>query len=151
MLKVSQGKWEKELLDERIVFRRGKELIWGEQGDYVNIESLSHVDFKYIESIFSGFKEYLDEYIGIQTKRGCPFRCMFCSYPFIEGKKLRYRRPETVVDEIEALKENYGVHKIWFTDSQFISAPRTIHHCNAVLEGIIERLKETSTSSGADM
>jgi radical SAM superfamily enzyme YgiQ (UPF0313 family) len=139
MLKVSQGKWEKELLDERIVFRRGKELIWGEQGDYVNIESLSHVDFKYIESIFPGFKGYLDEYIGVQTKRGCPFRCMFCSYPFIEGKKLRYRRPEIVVNEIEALKENYGVHKIWFTDSQFISAPRTIHHCNAVLEGIIER------------
>ncbi|MFQ5887590.1 MAG: B12-binding domain-containing radical SAM protein [Candidatus Hydrothermarchaeales archaeon] len=139
MLKVASGRWGKELLDERVVFRHGKDIFLGDQKEYVDIGSLAPVDFEYIEKIFPDFKEYLDCYIGVQTKRGCPFRCIFCSYPFIEGKRLRYRSPETVVSEIEALKENYGVRKIWFTDSQFISAPRTIAHCNAVLEGIIQK------------
>ncbi len=139
MFKVSKGVWGEVLLDERVIFKRDKEVYKGEQQCYVDIENLSPVDFEYIEGIFTDFKAYLDDYIGVQTKRGCPFRCMFCSYPFIEGKKLRYRDPKTVVEEIESLKENYGVRKIWFTDSQFISAPRTIAHCNTILEDIIKR------------
>jgi hypothetical protein len=139
MLKVAKGEWGEELLDERVVFRKKKEVFKGTQNAYVDIESIPHIEFGYIEKIFPEFKEYLDGYIGVKTKRGCPFNCMFCSYPFIEGKKLRYRRPETVVDEIASLQENYDVRKIWVTDSQFISAPRTIEHCNAVLEDIIKR------------
>lgn len=139
MLKIARGKWKEELLDERVIFRKGKEIFKGTQEVFVDIESISHVDFEYIEKTFPDFKEYLDGYIGVKTKRGCPFNCMFCSYPFIEGKKLRYRNPEAVVDEISSLQENYGVRKIWFTDSQFISAPRTIKHCNAVLEDMIKR------------
>jgi radical SAM superfamily enzyme YgiQ (UPF0313 family) len=139
MLKIAQGKWGADLLSERVAFRRGKEIITGKQGEFVDIASIGHVDFGYIEKIFPYLKEYLDGYIGVKTKRGCPFNCIFCSYPFIEGRKLRFRRPETVVDEIAVLQDNYGVDKIWFTDSQFISAPKTVPHCNAVLEGIIKR------------
>jgi radical SAM superfamily enzyme YgiQ (UPF0313 family) len=139
MLKIARGRWGVDLLDERVVFRKGSELFTGEQGEFVDIASIDRVDFEYIEKIFPALKEYLDGYIGVKTKRGCPFNCMFCSYPFIEGRKLRFRMPETVVDEISTLQDNYGVDKIWFTDSQFISAPKTVEHCNAVLEGIIDR------------
>ncbi len=139
MLRVAEGDWREKLLDNRTVYKKDGDIFWGQQTGYVDIESLGPVDFNYIEGIFPQFSHYLDGYIGVQTKRGCPFRCMFCSYPYIEGRKLRYRSPKTVVDEIGALKENYGVQKIWFTDSQFISAPRTIGHCNSVLEGIIDR------------
>jgi radical SAM superfamily enzyme YgiQ (UPF0313 family) len=139
MLKIASGKWGADLLDERVVFRKGSEIFTGKQDEFVDIASIDHLDFGYIEKIFPELKEYLDDYIGVKTKRGCPFNCIFCSYPFIEGRKLRFRRPETVVGEIAVLQENYGVDKIWFTDSQFISAPKTVPHCNAVLEGIIER------------
>jgi len=139
MLKVARGRWAEELLDERVLFRKSGEVWRGEQRRHVDIESLAHIDFQYIEEVFPQLREYLDEYIGVQTKRGCPFRCIFCSYPFIEGRRMRYRSPEAVVEEIAVLKENYGVGKIWFTDSQFISAPRTIAHCNTILEEIIKR------------
>jgi radical SAM superfamily enzyme YgiQ (UPF0313 family) len=138
MRKIANGKWGKDLFDERVVFRKGGQVFKGSHSAYVDIETIPHVDFGYIEGIFPEFKKYLDGYIGVKTKRGCPFSCMFCSYPFIEGRKLRYRKPETIVDEITSLQENYGVNKIWFTDSQFISAPKTVEHCNAVLEGIID-------------
>jgi radical SAM superfamily enzyme YgiQ (UPF0313 family) len=139
MLKIALGKWKEELLDERVIFRNGKETIRGTQEVFVDIESISHINFEYIEKIFPDFKEYLDGYIGVKTKRGCPFTCMFCSYPFIEGRKLRFRKSKTVVDEISALQDNYGVRKIWFTDSQFISTPKTVSHCNELLEEIINR------------
>ena len=38
--------------------------------------------------------------LNIQTKRGCYFECVFCSYPLIEGSKVRMRTPAAVVDEI---------------------------------------------------
>lgn len=139
MLKIAQGKWGQELLDERVIFQAKGQTYKGNQNGFVDIENIPHVDFEYIEKIFPVLKEYLDGYIGVKTKRGCPFSCMFCSYPFIEGRKIRFRKPETVADEIQSLQDNYGVHKIWFTDAQFISSPKTVPHCNAVLEEIIKR------------
>jgi radical SAM superfamily enzyme YgiQ (UPF0313 family) len=38
--------------------------------------------------------------LNIQTKRGCPFRCIYCTYPGVEGRKIRLRNPDTVVNEI---------------------------------------------------
>lgn len=38
----------------------------------------------------------------IFTSRGCPYQCIFCSRPAID-KKIRYRSPKLVVDEIESL------------------------------------------------
>jgi hypothetical protein len=39
----------------------------------------------------------------IRSKRGCPLRCSYCSYPLIEGRRGRLRDPEKVVDEVEAI------------------------------------------------
>ncbi len=29
----------------------------------------------------------------VQSKRGCPFHCIYCTYPLIEGRKVRVREP----------------------------------------------------------
>ncbi|MCI5125261.1 MAG: radical SAM protein [Candidatus Electrothrix sp. AR5] len=55
---------------------------------------------------------------NIQTKRGCDKQCIYCTYPIIEGRKLRFRSPEKVVDEIELLKQ-MGIDYLHFTDSTF--------------------------------
>lgn len=57
--------------------------------------------------------------VNLQTKRGCPHRCSYCSYPHLEGFKFRFRSPKLVVDELEQLKQEYGVERIFFTDSIF--------------------------------
>jgi putative variant cofactor biosynthesis B12-binding/radical SAM domain protein 1 len=57
------------------------------------------------------------ESIGVETKRGCSFSCGYCSYPLLQGKKMRLRDPQAVVDEIQFLYETYGVTRIHFTDS----------------------------------
>lgn len=55
---------------------------------------------------------------SVQTKRGCPCKCIYCSYPLLEGESLRRRDPKAVVDDIELLRER-GAKYIFFVDSVF--------------------------------
>jgi len=57
--------------------------------------------------------------VNLQTKRGCPHNCHYCSYPQLEGKRLRVKDPAKIVDEIQHLKQMMGVDTIFFTDSVF--------------------------------
>ncbi|MDH5473263.1 MAG: radical SAM protein [Gammaproteobacteria bacterium] len=104
-----------------------------------DLSSLTAVDFRYIESIFPAFNEYLGDYVGVHTKRGCPYQCHFCLYNKIEGHNQRYREPVEIVNEIESLNTHYGVNKIWFTDAQFCSTRRSTQHVELILDEIIRR------------
>jgi len=57
-------------------------------------------------------------YAAIQTKRGCPCRCIYCSYPQLEGGWFRLRPPEAVGEELSTLVR-CGVRHVFFTDSVF--------------------------------
>ncbi len=72
---------------------------------------------------------------NIQTKRGCPFKCIYCTYPVIEGKKIRQRNPKLVCDEIENILE-YGIQHLFFVDNKF-NYP--MEHAEAVCREIIKR------------
>jgi lipid biosynthesis B12-binding/radical SAM protein len=60
--------------------------------------------------------------IGLQTKRGCPYHCTYCTYPAIEGRRFRPRDPQAVVDDIEKMKRDFNARDFFFTDSVFNDA-----------------------------
>jgi len=74
--------------------------------------------------------------LNIQTKRGCYFECVFCSYPLIEGSRVRMRSPRSVVDEIEAARAELGARHWFFVDNIF-NMP--IRHCKEICEEIAAR------------
>ena len=86
--------------------------------------------------------------IGIQTKRGCPLRCVHCSYPFLNGNKIRFRRPEHVVDEIEYLINEFGIHEFMFTDGIFNSPMK---QAIAICEEIIRRRLKVKWTAWCDI
>ncbi len=110
-----------------------------ETEEYFDLNRLTAVDFDYIDSIFSGFREYLGETIGVHTKRGCPFQCHFCLYNKIEGARQRFRDAAEVAKEIETLNKVWGVKSIWFTDAQFCSTLRSTRHAEAILDEMLAR------------
>lgn len=57
--------------------------------------------------------------LNIQTKRGCPFRCIYCSYPVIEGSRIRVLDSREVVATLEQLYRKEGIDYVFFTDSVF--------------------------------
>ncbi len=74
--------------------------------------------------VFNPDSSHLDYYLkkggilNIQTKRGCLFRCVYCTYPHIEGKKLRLAPPHEVAET--ALQfQNAGAKYFFVTDSAF--------------------------------
>jgi len=79
-----------------------------------------------------------DDYqtFGIQSKRGCPFDCSYCNYPFLNGQKIRLKDPISVVDEIESLVKNYGLRNFTFVDNIFNLPPA---HAIEICQGILKR------------
>lgn len=95
------------------------------------------VDLPYLTSVFPQFTEYVGECIGVQSKRGCPYDCAFCLYPYIEGKRVRYRPAEMVVQDIAQHYHRWGARRFWFTDAQFITGKEAYPQCTEILERII--------------
>ena len=75
-------------------------------------------------------------FVSVQTKRGCPFECIYCVYPRLEGTVCRLRAPERVVDEMESVVKGQKARHFFITDSVF-NAPRA--HALAVCEALIRR------------
>jgi radical SAM superfamily enzyme YgiQ (UPF0313 family) len=71
-------------------------------------------------------KDYL--FHQLQTTRGCPFRCRFCSVPDISGQDFRFKPIDRVVSEIRALPKARGPiaagKPLYIVDDNFISRTR---------------------------
>ncbi len=60
--------------------------------------------------------------INLQTKRGCPHKCVYCTYPSLEGNRFRPQDFTAVVDDIEKVQRDFGISSFFFTDSVFNDA-----------------------------
>lgn len=56
--------------------------------------------------------------LNFQTKRGCPFQCIYCTYPLLEGKNMRLFDPGEVGRRARLL-EDAGAKFLYITDSVF--------------------------------
>lgn len=90
-------------------------------------------------------KELVDFYLrqsgllNVQTKRGCPHGCLYCSYPMLEGNRYRCREPRRVVDDMERAKAEHGVEEFFITDSVFND--RDGHYLEVVREILRRKLE----------
>ncbi|MCP3178429.1 glycosyltransferase [Desulfuromonas sp. KJ2020] len=71
----------------------------------------------------------------MNTSRGCPFDCTFCSVGSIWGRRYVCFSPERIVAEIEHLKTNYGVRGIYFREDNFtLNKKRLEAFCQLMVE-----------------
>ncbi|MGL5938341.1 MAG: B12-binding domain-containing radical SAM protein [Phocaeicola sp.] len=81
---------------------------------------------RYIQSPCAVYESNLVEHywkqsgmLNIQTKRGCPYHCIYCTYPQIDGCKVRTIQVESIVETMAKAKRDYGADYWFFTDSVF--------------------------------
>ena len=78
--------------------------------------------------------------LNVQTKRGCPYRCAYCSYPNLEGHWYRFQPPDEVALEVERITREFNCGYIFFTDSVFNDQNG---HYLEVAEALIRRGNKT--------
>jgi len=127
---------------------------WETSGDYSGVPSLSYknrgriihnplsqavpeldtIPFPDL-SLFKGSNMRLAEkkVIPIQTSRGCPFHCSFCSVTPMFGKRYRFRSVENIIQELKQYRN--GRHTIFFYDDNFAANPK---HTKDLLTAMIK-------------
>ena len=74
--------------------------------------------------------------MSIQTQRGCPWDCSFCTVTKLNGHKLRGHSVERVLDMLEAYTKIPDFNYLFFADDIFnVPVDRTM----AIMQGMIDR------------
>jgi len=71
---------------------------------------------------------------NVQTQRGCPLKCCYCTYPLIEGKRYRRRSGESIAQEFLSLKAT-GAKYAFIVDSVFNTSNE---HVSEICEALIK-------------
>lgn len=75
-------------------------------------------------------------FASIQTSRGCPMDCDFCSVPAFNGNQYRLRDVDRVLDEIESVQNPM----LYFVDDNLIGYNKKAEeHAAELFEGMIRR------------
>jgi len=79
------------------------------------------------------------------TARGCPHHCIYCAAHVLWTRKVRFRSPENIVQEIEQVKKYFGTHHFYFDDDTFtLNERRVMAICDLIIE------KDLSISWGCE-
>lgn len=85
---------------------------------------------------FHGFKPQETKFATVLSNRGCRAQCTFCSVRNFNGVSVRQRSVESVLDELEMLRNDYGIgHVVWLDDDLLKDEARAF----ALFNGIVRR------------
>lgn len=89
---------------------------------------------KYDLGVVNGVPLRFSPRVSVIFSRGCPAHCSFCSTWWI-WKKYRVRSPQLMVDELQNLKERWGMRHVCFADDVFSSEREpTLALCREIVE-----------------
>ncbi len=90
------------------------------------------IDDRYLTRFFNPAMTTLD------TSRGCPFTCSYCSVKNVMGRTMRSREPEAVVEWVRRACRDHGIKSLFLVDDDFFRSPRW----EEILTGLTEVKKE---------
>jgi len=126
-----QGEGESAFLELIKRFEHG-DALYGSPGLYLpklgrsgpmrlerNLDNLPLPDVEYFSNLIPHEQDF---WLPVQTRRGCPMNCSYCSTGAIEGLTLRKRTPEKVVKWLSQWRQ-IGVRQFYFVDNTFNLPP----------------------------
>ena len=74
----------------------------------------------------------------MNTSRGCPYGCSFCSVESIWGKRYTFYSAQRIIDEIQYFIKEFGAEAIYFREDNFtLNNKRVIEFCTLLTESNI--------------
>ncbi|MBM4256856.1 MAG: hypothetical protein FJ147_13290 [Deltaproteobacteria bacterium] len=65
-----------------------------------------------------------DTMTTLDTSRGCPFTCSYCSVKNVMGRTMRARDSQSAVDWIRDAVDNHGIDTLFLVDDDFFRSPQ---------------------------
>ncbi|MBF0520436.1 MAG: radical SAM protein [Nitrospirae bacterium] len=105
-------------------------------------------------------------FLMVMPQRGCHFPCTFCTSQTYYGKKIRLRTVDSIVEEIKADIEKYGVREYFFWAETFTANPAFVKElcmglitknvniswvCNSRIDTVNEELLQLMKRAGCWM
>jgi radical SAM superfamily enzyme YgiQ (UPF0313 family) len=90
------------------------------------------IDDRYLTRFFN------EAMTTIDTSRGCPFTCSYCSVKNVMGRTMRSREPDAVVHWVRDAIRYHGIQSLFLVDDDFFRSPRW----EDILNGLVEVKKE---------
>ncbi len=110
-----EGRWEEILAD---ALRGELKPIYSYAQDLQNLVDLGDAPAPVVS--YKTMKHFAYTTFGtMDTSRGCPFACSFCTIINVQGRKMRERSPENIVEIIRRNYLDHKVHFYFFTDDNF--------------------------------
>lgn len=116
---------------DRTLERPAKQIV------YETSERLPIDDFPIPSYDLIDFKDYM--LVNIQWSSGCPYTCEFCDIPELYGRNPRYKSPERLIRELEAIVAKKPLGAVYFVDDNLIGNKKAIKQ---LLPHIIEWQKK---------
>ncbi len=89
---------------------------------FVDLNQLPQPDISLIAGGVFQKRRWTNPVIPIQTSRGCPYNCSFCSVTGMFGRKMRYRDVDKVIEELRQYDKKKN--SIFFYDDNFAADPK---------------------------
>jgi len=99
----------------------------------ITSERIPDINFLPYPSLFSGKTIGVnpnEQFKFIITSRGCPSSCTYCSSPYFWKKKVTYRSPENIVEELIHIQKKFGIIYFSIRDDNFtLNKKRVMEFC----------------------
>ncbi len=126
-----------------LMFRDNENIISTKPRSY--IDDLDSLDFAltHAPKVLKDFEKYPKRAFGyIFGSRGCPYACTFCESKAMWTRKVRYRSPENIIEELK-LMQKFGIKEVNFDDDTFGISKKNIKKINKLMHDELPNMTYT--------
>ena len=107
---------------------------------YDDLDSLPFPDRHEMNNSLYVIPDTGEKLATISTSRGCPSACFYCLSPKISGKKVRFRSPQNVIEELRDCYYNFGIKTFFFKSDTFtINIDWVRNLCNEIINSELHK------------
>jgi radical SAM superfamily enzyme YgiQ (UPF0313 family) len=104
---------------------------------YIDMNDIPVAAWDYLD-VEKYFKNSGERMLAIEGVRGCPYNCTFCNTQLSWGYKLRYKKVDTLINEMLELDKKYHAYLHFIDDNRSVNRKWMIEFLHKVVENNIE-------------